>query len=76
MERQDTAYIELRIELRHEDRIKESDSPHQTLAFFLNYTTDQKFGIFGKHNENSHIWHLKLPQIAWHQPQINMVTLM
>ena len=69
MERQDTAYIELRVEIHHEDIIKESDSPHQTLSFLLNYTTGQKFGIFGKHNGNSHIWYLKLLQVAWHQPQ-------
>ena len=76
MERQDTAYIELRVEIHHEDRIKESHSPHQTLSFLLNYTSGQKFGIFGKHNGNSRIWHLKLLQMAWHQPQINMMTLM
>ena len=40
------------------------------------YTAGQKFGIFGKHNGNSRIWHLDLLQMAWHQPQINMVTLM
>ena len=37
MERQDTAYIELRVEIHHEDRVKEGDSPHQTLSFLLNY---------------------------------------
>ena len=38
MERQDTAYIELRVEIRHEAWIKESDSPHQMLSILLNYT--------------------------------------
>ena len=40
------------------------------------YTTGQKFGIFGKHNGISRIWHLNLLQMAWHQPQIKMVTIM
>ena len=40
------------------------------------YTTGQKFEIFGKHHVNSRIWHFDLLQMAGHQPQINMVTLM
>ena len=43
---------------------------------FSSYTTGQKFGIFEKQNGNSRIWHFNLLQMAWHQPQINMVTLM
>ena len=39
------------------------------------YTTGQKFGIFGKYNRNSRIWHFDLLQMAWHQPQMDMVTL-
>ena len=42
----------------------------------LMYTTGQKFGIFGKHHVNSRIWHFNLLQMAGHQPQIDVVTLM
>ena len=40
------------------------------------YTTGQKFGIFGKHIRNHLILHFNFLQMAWHQPQINIVTLL
>ena len=40
------------------------------------YTTDQKYGIFGKYNWNARIWHFNLLRMVWHQPQINIVILM
>ena len=40
------------------------------------YTTGQKFRMFGKHNGYSRIWHFNFLQMAWHQSQMNMVTIM
>ena len=36
----------------------------------------QKYGISGKHNGNTRIWHFDLLAMAWRQPQNFFVTLM
>ena len=53
-----------------------SSNNRKTVRLLSKYTTGQKFGIFGKHNGNSSIWHRNLLQMAWHQPQINLMTIM
>ena len=40
------------------------------------YTTDERYGIFGKHNGNTRIWHFDLLEVAWHQPQTHFVAFM
>ena len=40
------------------------------------YTTGKKYGIFGEHNENTPYGHSDLLEMAWHQPQASIVTLM
>ena len=35
-----------------------------------------KYGLFGKHNGNSRIWHFGLLEMAWNQPQMSILTLM
>ena len=39
------------------------------------YTADISYGIFGKHNGNTR-WHFDLMEMAWHQQQKSIVTLM
>ena len=35
----------------------------------------QKYWIFGQHSGNTRIWHFDLLDMAWHQPQTSIVTL-
>ena len=40
------------------------------------YSTGKSYGIFGKHNGNSRVWHFDLLEMAWHQPQTSIITFM
>ena len=44
--------------------------------FHYLFTLPAKYGMFGKYNGNTRIWHFDLQEMAWHQPQSNIVTSM
>ena len=37
-------------------------------------TTGKSYGIFGKHNGDTRIWHFDLLEMIWQQPQTSIVT--
>ena len=44
--------------------------------FIKTYTVPPKNEISGMHNGNSRIWHFDLLEMAWHQPQTSIVSVM
>ena len=38
-------------------------------------TSGKKYGVFGKHTQNTRIQHFDQLEMAWHQLQTNIVTL-
>ena len=44
--------------------------------FTKTYTLPPKNEISGMHNGNSRIWHFDLLEMAWHQPQTSIVSVM